>query len=574
MKQIISLVLCLSVLLTLAGCAQSEPAATTVPETAAPAPTETVDPAQALLAEAQNLIDGGKLTEAETLLAPLDGTDPRVAELLDKIEAGKQPIDLKITLSYDGPNGKFPQNVQIHGVTAQAVYPGTVRYTVDYTAPGRTPIRLSGGGISEQAPKAASGQREQLVFEIPEADVRAMGGIFRMEFRFAQVIIGTQWPGEGYENLRGKTVDVPLHLTGELKGAKCEIHGLSVQPLSKDQLIYTLDYTPSKNGICFNIWFSDGTYLKQDAYTDHSRTQAMMIVDRAVAGTNEKLYLSFASSPYREPTLFGEAVLSEYELPEYTFSEAELASQPEKKMEYQVGDDIRGDIGVQIHSVTAQPLDNGYVRVRVDDTAMPDVGVVAYAFVPAIKNFLDWTTAGGREQKDIYLPQEDFERMNTLEVAYAYYDAQLDDYTGYYIIHISTGDSSLPLADVRFPGYDPEFDEEALTEPAVELRWEPDPEDTGDLDVTLFGGTVQNLGRGVYRLRLEYQSPEKGWAWVYGLAPGYKEFEGWGPTGNREHRDIYISEEDYEKLDHLTVGFYVSDGTRTGRGRRIRLTWD
>lgn len=199
MKRILCLVLCVSLLLSLAGCGKpSAESATMATVPVSTAPAETVDPVEAALTVARGLMDAGELDAAEAVLAQV-GEDARVTALLAEIDS-LRIIDLDVTMDFIYHTGD-PETLIPYALTAQEFSDGMVRFTFDYVAPEGTPLKVIGDylGYFDHAP--ATGEREQFVFEIAAEDIRRIGSKFTIEFGPGSVSLLTidvvvAWPGE------------------------------------------------------------------------------------------------------------------------------------------------------------------------------------------------------------------------------------------------------------------------------------------------------------------------------------------------------------------------------------------
>lgn len=359
MKRLICMFLCIAMVLSLTACGQPQEA-TGAPQTAVTGAAETVDPLEAVLAVARELLDAGDLAGAADALAGADSADARVTELLAEIESLRF-IDLDVTTELIYHTGD-PETLVVHGMTAREFSDGTVRFTFDFTAPEGTPLKVLGSYLEYLDHTPATGEREQFVFEIAAADIRRIGSKFAIEFgpgsvSMLTVDVTVAWPGEGTAGVS----DLPLLSDGQPMGETVELtfeapEGVTVQSFTRQWLDnqcyrYTLDMS-APQGQTVTVTNADGLVYHEPVPADGP---IAFDLPWSVASVYPEILVNFPDSPEYSFTAYNGYLLT-----------GETPVSESRPLDYSETTDYDNTYGrMEILSATAWDLSHDFVRYEV-----------------------------------------------------------------------------------------------------------------------------------------------------------------------------------------------------------------
>lgn len=366
--RLLCIILCISIVVSIAGCGQEEtaPAQTEAPATEQPATEETQVTVDSCLADAQRLIDKKDLDSAIAMLdqAREITSDPRIAEMMEQIEEMRS-IPLDVVVQEETANLKSG-TVQIHKVSAVERHDGFVRFAIDYTAPKGMYIHIQGPGLEYISQFYTREGRDSLVFEVPAKDLRAIGRELRIAYAFShndQFLLDllTNWP----EDRVTAATDITVHPGDTLPASGCEIHSVTVQAVDEKWLYYSVDYTAPRGGMSICVSIGD-----QEPFfhlgTDIGRRQFAFLVDRKEALTTETFHVRITAN-YNS----GSGVSVKFNSEDYIVPEAIPAEavREVRNLPYAVKNTMAGGASYQIHEVSAQMLQSGFVCYQIDYTA-------------------------------------------------------------------------------------------------------------------------------------------------------------------------------------------------------------
>ena len=403
-KRLICIMLCASMLLSLAGCGQTD---STAMEGSAPEATQVA--AESYLSIAQGFIDKGDydsaiavLTQAQELLE-----DERIAALLAEI----QSTELNVTVLPISDTLQ-PDSVEIHSVSAQE-RSGMVRYTVDYSAPEGLLVHLSNGRLDQRLDVKTAGKRETIVFEMKEQDVRDLEGSFFVRFgstetEFCLVRVDTAWPGEERSVVALAADELPeafepgYWLGSDTEGMLESIWVTDAGAQWQFTVSHTMQGDPET---AVSLSSGSGSQMvPEEAITEDPQNNTFSFgIPKETLTELEAVFVGIGS---HENGYFNYRI-------DYPFQIQETAGIPvgePVQTGYSVEDELKSG-SYEIHDVTAQRLNNGYVRFVVDMTLSADMTISAFLIVDAQKQggnqFLSEIPSGeGRKQYCLDIHEE------------------------------------------------------------------------------------------------------------------------------------------------------------------------
>lgn len=417
MKRILSLLLCLAVVVSMAGCNQQGRMESPVDGQANERQTaETVDPAEECLAEAQARLDAGDADAAVLVLEQARKTsgDPRIMQMLERL--APVPLAVRTEVSYHSLDA---DSVQIHDVTVQEMATGKVRYTIDYTAQKSMRISVLAAGLARRTDIRTNGKRQLFSFEVNGEDLKALRQSLDVKFFFddekaCYLTIYAGWgDAESLSNLNIKPVEVPFTANSSLSGAQMTVHAMTVQPLDAENYIFVLDYSGTRPGMVLDVGLEIPSVGIMTEPNNRIMTVSFLVPKKALEG-KQSFCFTGAMDEYSEPKYFAEIDLSTFSLPEYPYPDAPEALSDPVEMDYRHGDVRMGLGDLVIHEVTAQPLSSGYVRYVFDITYPEKVNFSAHSWLNGFKSYGMQEIEGGHIQAASYIPMEDIKQVSEL----------------------------------------------------------------------------------------------------------------------------------------------------------------
>lgn len=415
-KRLLCIILCISILSSLAGCGQADSAAATAASEEPPAQA-TQAAVDSYLAIAQGFIDKEDFDSAIAVLEQASELweDSRIADLLEQIEDMRSTL-LDVVVSQEPVNLRDGA-VTIHSVAAWERHDGFVEYSVDYTATEGLYIWLKGDGLDYECNFTTSGSRETFVFEIPSEQVRAMDKEFRlfiglsMDNAFFMDLV-TNWP----DDIRTAATPIPLQ-AGSLPVMKgCEIHSVSVHALDETRLYYNVDYTAPMGAMHVEAKLDNDVPFFVCG-TESGRAQFAFIADRKAVESAKVLQISIRENENGTSGAAVELLLDSYTLPPAQTADpvGEL-----KIPDYNLHHTLKG-YEYQLTGCTAQILGTGFVHYQIGYVAEEGVSSLSHGFTHgSIKIYpvigVDGTASGTAE---IYVPLEDVYNSTEVKIRFS-----------------------------------------------------------------------------------------------------------------------------------------------------------
>lgn len=354
-KKLICLFLCLG--LALAGCGGGEP----TPEIT----RATEVPTNAYLSVAEGLAAEGNYAAAIGMLEELPA-DPEILACLERL----RQVDITAALSDDLTEG----SVEIHSYEALRQSDGTIRYRVEFTATeGMTVILMDlpgGENLNSPWPQAVSGQRQELVFSLTEADALTLprialifdGGRFRLDLTHpwapSEEASTVQVTGQAEGIPQEPGTAIGWQSESQMKTGTVTVHGCQVWTLENGSKLYALDYTAPvgmtvqafdpPNGERLNVRREESTSGQRETFLFEANVDPITVSIQD-AGLTEGYYV----------------FLNGHTLP---ITVTDSAAGEAADAEISTSSHLQGST-VEIHSFVTAPLANGGVRHTMDYTA-------------------------------------------------------------------------------------------------------------------------------------------------------------------------------------------------------------
>lgn len=334
-----------------------------------------------------------------------------------------QPKNSEVAVEYECLDALKNGHVEVFGLTVLELEDGSLRYTLDYQAPaGMECAVLSDpeGVVSAHADELTGSERASFQFIMSPEQQKAcvdIGVILRyadddlfaviwhpgVKAEYGESVSAAPQPVDEPVSAAPQPVGEPRAVQYMIRGelpADGEIHSFTAQELDNGDVRYTLEYT-----------------LPADLNTmvsEHNGQRFAVFLDPTEA---ERAKLVFDLSEEQSGGCSGGADLSFWVTGEATdsFSVFFLTQVPShgvtpigasREIVFQTEDELQAT-GAQIHSVSAQKLDNGYTRYTLDYT-MPE-GLDVLVFDPPVGEHVSLyllPTAGGREERTFELSDE------------------------------------------------------------------------------------------------------------------------------------------------------------------------
>jgi len=390
-KRLLCFILCTSMILSLAGC--SHPAEQAIAETETRAPGDIQD------TSAQDF-PGETAYDTEE-------TEP-VA--LDQITA----LETSFLTFADSPQ---IGHVKIHSVSAQERN-GVVRYTVGYSAPAGMAIQLQQGKLNHVFDMETTSQQETIVFDIPSAEVHSLNGSFDMKFAFTDedyflIKIITTWPEED-----GSTSPDALPQDFEPfywcdRNSSDIIKSITIHDALDDwqfSIAHTVPGTPDTIvSLCSG---SSTEFLPEQAesLSGQENVFSFQIPKETVSGL-DSIFIEIGSPETGKRSIRLEPPFRVRKTPGTPIEEpVQTGYAVENKM-------TSGNY--EIHDITAQRLDNGYVRFNFDLTLSDNI----HAYIQANTDIHDtnasyplsvFYSTGERQLVSVDIPEKQLKEINYL----------------------------------------------------------------------------------------------------------------------------------------------------------------
>ena len=536
MKKWICLLLAVCLTLSLAACSAA-PAAGPAAETVR-APLTPLD-------QARILLDQGDAAGAEALLRTLDLRDPQVLTLLDRAEEALfRSIAVDWTLA---TFGDLPRDTQVHSVRLGRSAEGTVRCTVDYTAPEGLTMTLISTGLSCKIPLSTTGGRDRLVFQLTPEDYSALADtaislVFSREnqnihyLTISRKAEASALPvSSGNEDPRFTPA---VQKTNTLEESHGTIHSVLMEDLGEEYEI-CLDYTMPRGMTLWAQLVTNTSFRKQELWfhpettTGEAQSHTFRIQKDLLTGW-DTLELVFGS----EQGYYIAAI----ELPLRVLITGGVPVGEERPLGYSIENELKTG-SYEIHSLTAQPLSNGCTRYRVDMT-LGD-GMSADVFLQRRSG----NTAVLRDYSN------DPRRVLVFDLS-----PETMESVNYISVNAGASDSDRFFLNIMDNPVDPDRKTQGVpTNLPVNIT------EKGADGARILNCTVQPLADGGYRYSLSAQVPWETLCYVFDAPNGRTVSRFFGPTLGRDTASITfdLSTEEAEKCPMFTFSTnpYGTGGT-------------
>lgn len=416
-KRLLCWILCISMVLSLAGCGMND--ATTAQETQVAA--------DSYLAIAKEFIDQEDFGSAIAVLeqAAVLSDDPRILEMLHSIQ--------NIEITYSVNDMLYEGSVEIHDCSAVRQKDGDIRYTISYTASEGMSVAVidppNGEKMYSILETRTTGEQDAIIFELNKEDAKSLSEIavvFDSSF-FLQIT--NPWAEETESSKTAPAItteekpDDPGMKSGyitenHLKEGTAEVFGCTIWKLDNGNVRYELDYyVPAGMTVsAFDPPDAKKINIRKEGFTTGNREQFTFEIESATLDEINAITIAFVSQDLNDAYY----VFLENNLYLASVTDGKPVGEPETG-EVHTESQLKSGT-VEISDCQIQNLSNGYIRhtiafcapagmsVRIQDPPNGD----------AFKYIAEAKTTGTLQELTFDIPKENAGAVPYLLVLFEY----------------------------------------------------------------------------------------------------------------------------------------------------------